>query len=149
MSVKAVDPFVESADVELEFFDGQKLSFTIKPESMDEVLAASDFISLHISGAGKAVIGKAEIEKMKDNAGIINTARGGVVDEEALLSALESGKLKYAGLDVFVNEPKPDMKVLMSPYTSLTPHIGAATLEAQDRIGTEMADHIITASKAW
>ncbi|WP_421750200.1 D-2-hydroxyacid dehydrogenase [Croceimicrobium sp.] len=149
MQVKAVDPFVESADIKLEFFDGQSLNFTIKSESMDAVLAASDFITLHIAGAGKAIIGKAEIEKMKDNAGIINTARGGVVDEEALLEALESGKLKYAGLDVFVNEPTPAMAVLMSPYTSLTPHIGAATLEAQDRIGTEMAQHIIEAAKAW
>ncbi|MCR9154417.1 MAG: NAD(P)-dependent oxidoreductase [Croceimicrobium sp.] len=149
MTVKAVDPYVESANVELDFFDGQKLSFNIVPESMDAVLASSDFISLHIAGAGKAVIGKAEIEKMKDNAGIINTARGGVVDETALLEALESGKLKYAGLDVFVNEPNPAMSVLMSPYTSLTPHIGAATLEAQDRIGTEMASHIIEAAKGW
>lgn len=149
MTVKAVDPYVESANVELDFFDGQKLSFNIVPESMDTVLASSDFISLHIAGAGKAVIGKAEIEKMKDNAGIINTARGGVVDETALLEALESGKLKYAGLDVFVNEPNPAMSVLMSPYTSLTPHIGAATLEAQDRIGTEMAGHIIEAAKGW
>ena len=149
MTVKAVDPYVESANVELDFFDGQKLSFNIVPESMDAVLASSDFISLHIAGAGKAVIGKAEIEKMKDNAGIINTARGGVVDETSLLEALESGKLKYAGLDVFVNEPNPAMSVLMSPYTSLTPHIGAATLEAQDRIGTEMASHIIEAAKGW
>lgn len=149
MQVKAVDPFIESAQVDLDFFDGQKVSFTIVPESMDEVLAASDFITLHIAGAGQSVIGAAEIEKMKDNAGIINTARGGVVNEEALLAALESGKLKYAGLDVFVNEPTPDIKLLMSPYTSLTPHIGAATMEAQDRIGTEMADHIIAASKGW
>jgi D-3-phosphoglycerate dehydrogenase len=60
------------------------------------------------------------------------------------MEALDNGKLRYAGLDVFVNEPSPALKVLMSPYTSLTPHIGAATLEAQDRIGTEMADHIIS-----
>lgn len=149
MKVKAVDPYVDSANIELDFFDGQKLNFTIVPESMDAVLGSSDFITLHIAGAGKAVIGAAEIEKMKDNAGIINTARGGVVEEDALLAALESGKLKYAGLDVFVNEPTPAMKVLMSPYTSLTPHIGAATLEAQDRIGTEMASHIIEAAKTW
>lgn len=149
MQVKAVDPFVESATIDLNFFDGQKVSFTVKPESMDAVLAESDFISVHIAGAGKALIGKAEIEKMKDQAGIINTARGGVVDEAALLEALESGKLKYAGLDVFENEPTPAISLLMSPYTSLTPHIGAATLEAQDRIGTEMAEHIIAAAKNW
>lgn len=149
MNVMAVDPYVEEAEVKLSFFDGQSLSFKVKPQSMDEVLAKSDFISVHIAGAQKALIGKAEIEKMKDNAGIVNTARGGVVDEVALMEALDSGKLKYAGLDVFENEPTPAMKVLMSPYTSLSPHIGAATLEAQDRIGTEMADHIIAAAKGW
>jgi D-3-phosphoglycerate dehydrogenase len=111
---------------------------------MEAVLAASDFVTVHIAGAGKALIGAKEIEMMKDGAGIVNTARGGVVDEEALMEALDNGKLRYAGLDVFVNEPNPALKVLMSPYTSLTPHIGAATLEAQDRIGTEMADHIIS-----
>lgn len=149
MNVKAVDPYVEEATISLDFFDGQSISFKVKPESMDEVLASSDFISVHIAGADKALIGKAEIEKMKDTAGIINTARGGVVDEVALMEALDSGKLKYAGLDVFENEPTPAMKVLMSPYTSLSPHIGAATLEAQDRIGTEMAEHIINAAKNW
>ncbi len=143
MQVKAVDPYVEEAQVDLDFFDGQKVSFTVKPESMETVLAHSDFITVHIAGAGKTLIGAKEIGQMKDNAGIINTARGGVVDEEALLDALDKGKLRYAALDVFVNEPTPAMKVLMSPYTSLSPHIGAATLEAQDRIGTELADHII------
>lgn len=143
MQVKAVDPYVEEVNISLDFFDGQEVSFKVVPESMDAVLANSDFISVHISGAGKALIGEAEIAKMKDNAGIVNTSRGGVVDEEALLKALDEGKLRYAALDVFVNEPTPAMKVLMSPYTSLSPHIGAATIEAQDRIGTELADHII------
>lgn len=145
MDVKAVDPFVEEAEVVLPFANGSEMKFIVKPESMEAVLAASDFVSVHIAGAGQALIGAKEIEMMKDGAGIVNTARGGVVDEEALLEALDSGKLRYAGLDVFVNEPTPALKVLMSPYTSLTPHIGAATLEAQDRIGTEMADHIIAA----
>jgi D-3-phosphoglycerate dehydrogenase len=143
MQVKAVDPYVKEAQVELDFFDGQKVSFKVKPEPLQAVLGASDFITVHIAGAGKTLIGAKEIAKMKDNAGIINTARGGVVDEEALLEALGNGKLRYAALDVFENEPTPAMKVLMSPYTSLSPHIGAATLEAQDRIGTELADHII------
>lgn len=143
MDVKAVDPYVEEATVELDLAQGQKAVFKVKPESLEAVLPAVDFLTVHIAGAGKALIGKKEIEKMKDGAGIINTARGGVVNEEALLSALDSGKLKYAGLDVFENEPTPAMKLLMSPHTSLSPHIGAATLEAQDRIGLEMAEHII------
>jgi D-3-phosphoglycerate dehydrogenase len=144
MDVKAVDPFVEEAEVVLPFANGSEMKFMVQTEAMEAVLAASDFVTVHIAGAGKALIGAKEIEMMKDGAGIVNTARGGVVDEEALMEALDNGKLRYAGLDVFVNEPNPALKVLMSPYTSLTPHIGAATLEAQDRIGTEMADHIIS-----
>lgn len=143
MKVMAFDPNVDKATVTLDFFDGQKVSFEVVPVEMKELLKNSDFVTLHVAGAGKTVIGKKEIEMMKDNAGIINTARGGVVDEAALMDALDSGKLRYAALDVFENEPTPAMKVLMSPYTSLSPHIGAATLEAQDRIGTELADHII------
>ena len=73
---------------------------------------------------------------------MINASRGGVIDEESLLDALDNGQLSFAGLDTFVNEPKPAMKVLMHPKVSLTPHIGAATKEAQDRIGTELAQHI-------
>ena len=79
---------------------------------------------------------------MKDNVGLINAARGGVIDESDLLEALDSGKVKFAGLDVFVNEPSPSMKVLMAHQVSLSPHIGAATQEAQDRIGTELAEQI-------
>ena len=79
---------------------------------------------------------------MKKGAGLINASRGGVIDEESLLDALDNGQLSFAGLDTFVNEPKPAMKVLMHPKVSLTPHIGAATKEAQDRIGTELAQNI-------
>lgn len=135
--------FNEPFDLEMSFADGQSISTKISPVSMEEVLKNSDFISVHISGAGQTVIGAKEIEMMKDNAAIVNTARGGVVNEEALLEALDNGKLRYAALDVFENEPTPKISVLMSPYTSLTPHIGAATLEAQDRIGEELADQII------
>ena len=79
---------------------------------------------------------------MKAGAALINAARGGVVDEVALLKALEDGKLSFAGLDTFEEEPKPAMQVLMHPKVSLTPHIGAATREAQDRIGEELAQQI-------
>ena len=143
MNIITHDHSNEPKEVVMNFPDGQSLTFNLKCSSLEELLRKSDFITLHISGAGKAVIGQKEIEMMKDNAAIVNTARGGVVDEEALLEALDSGKLRYAALDVFVNEPTPAMKVLMSPYTSLSPHIGAATLEAQDRIGLELADQII------
>ena len=92
----------------------------------------------------KALIGAKEIGLMKTGSGIINTARGGIIDEDALMFALDKGKLEYAGLDVFLNEPNPSIHLLMHNSISLTPHIGAATQEAQDRIGTELAEKIIT-----
>lgn len=143
MNIIIHDHSNEPKEIKIDFADGQSLNFKLECSSLEDLLKHSDFITLHISGAGKAVIGEREIEMMKDNAALVNTARGGVVDEAALLEALDSGKLRYAALDVFVNEPTPAMKVLMSPYTSLSPHIGAATLEAQDRIGLELADQII------
>jgi hypothetical protein len=87
------------------------------------------------------------ISKMKDGVGIVNASRGGVIDEVALIDALDAKKVLFAGLDVFENEPTPEIKILMHPSISLTPHIGAATLEAQDRIGTELADQIYSILK--
>ena len=145
MNVMAHDKFVEEANITLEFFNGDKKSFNIETESIEEVLKNSDFITLHIPKIGdKAVIGAEEIGMMKTGAGIINAARGGVVDETALMFALDKKKLAYAGLDVFDNEPNPSIHICMHNAISLTPHIGAATLEAQDRIGTELADQIAT-----
>ena len=142
MEVLAHDPFCEAAKIDLDFYDGQKISFDIKTTDLKEVYKNADFITVHVPFQGEPLITKKEIEMMKDNVGLINAARGGVIDEVDLLSALESGKVKFAGLDVFVNEPTPSIKVLMSHQISMSPHIGAATLEAQDRIGTELADQI-------
>jgi phosphoglycerate dehydrogenase-like enzyme len=113
--------------------------------SMDELLPQSDFITLHVppDPAGP-VIGREEISKMKDGAYIINCARGGVVDEEALLEALDSGKLAGAGLDVFAEEPPTDERLLRHPKVTLTPHIGAQTVEAQARVGEEVAEIVIS-----
>ncbi len=147
MNITAADRSTDQKKLEIPFADGQKITTEIETTSIEEVLKKSDFVTIHISGAGEALIGQKEIELMKDNAGIVNTARGGVVDEVALMEALDSGKLRYAALDVFVNEPTPAMKILMSPYTSLSPHIGAATLEAQDRIGEELAEQTIAVLK--
>ena len=145
MNVMAHDKFVEEANITLEFFNGDKKSFTIETESMEEVLKNSDFITLHVPKIGdKSIIGAKEIGMMKTGAGIINTSRGGVVDETALMFALDKQKLAYAGLDVFDNEPNPSIHICMHNAISLTPHIAAATLEAQDRIGTELADQIST-----
>ncbi|MBT4882025.1 MAG: D-2-hydroxyacid dehydrogenase [Flavobacteriales bacterium] len=145
MKVMAHDKFINEANITLDFFNGDKKSFTIETESMKEVLSNSDFITLHIPKIGdKAVIGAEEIGMMKTGAGIVNAARGGVIDETALMFALDKEKLAYAGLDVFDNEPTPSIHICMHNAISLTPHIGAATLEAQDRIGTELADQIAT-----
>ena len=143
MKVIAHDKFIEEANITLDFFNGDKKSFTIETESLKEVLKNSDFITLHVPKIGnKSVIGAEEIGMMKTGAGIVNTSRGGVIDETALMFALDKEKLAYAGLDVFDNEPNPSIHICMHNAISLTPHIGAATLEAQDRIGTELADQI-------
>ena len=145
MNVIAHDKFIEEANITLDFFNGEKKSFTIETESLEEVLKNSDFVTLHIPKFGdKPVIGAEQIGMMKTGAGIINTARGGVIDETALMFALDKQKLAYAGLDVFDNEPNPSIHICMHNAISLTPHIGAATIEAQDRIGTELADQIAT-----
>ena len=142
MKVLAYDKFLEKADLTLDFHDGKKIDFEIKISKFEYLLKNSDFISLHVPAQKNFVINKKEINMMKDGAGLINAARGGVVNEVELVSALDSGKLSFAGLDTFENEPKPAVKLLMHPKISLTPHIGAATNEAQDRIGLELADQI-------
>ena len=145
MNVVAHDKFVEEANITLAFFNGEKKSFTIETESLENVLKNSDFVTLHVPKIGdKAVIGAEEIGMMKTGTGIVNAARGGVIDETALMFALDKEKLAYAGLDVFENEPTPSIHLCMHNAVSLTPHIGAATLEAQDRIGTELAEQITT-----
>ena len=145
MRVIANDKLIKNSTVELNFFDGKTVNFDLKTVSFDDVLKESDYITLHIPKlSDKAVIGEEEIEMMKDGVGIVNAARGGVIDEDALMNALDSGKISSAGLDVFENEPKPQIKLLMQSNVSLTPHIGAATNEAQDRIGKELANKIVS-----
>jgi len=143
MKVIAFDPFMDEVNLEIEFFDHQTLFFNINTISKEEVLKQSDFISLHVPAQKDYVISTKEFEMMKDGACIVNAARGGVVDEVALVKALEEGKIAKAALDVFEKEPTPEIQLLMNPNLSLTPHIGAATGEAQDRIGTELASQII------
>lgn len=143
MKVIASDNHVGEADITLDFYDGQEITLKIKTEPVSELIKHSDFITLHVPAQKDYIIGKTQIEQMKDGAAIINAARGGVIDEKALIEALESGKLSFAALDTFEEEPTPALKVLMNGNISLSPHIGAATAEAQDRIGTELAEQII------
>ncbi len=139
MRVLYYDPKLDEQSLLLDFFDGQTVAFTLASTAMDTLLAASDFISIHVPAQENYVIGASEFDKMKHGVALVNAARGGTVDEVALVDALKSGKVAFAGLDVFESEPKPEIRILMHPKISLSPHIGAATLEAQDRIGLELA----------
>ena len=147
MKVIYTDPYIDKASITIDFFDGQTLSFEFNSMPKATLLQQADFISLHVPAQKDYVIGKSEFNIMKDGVGLVNAARGGVIDEVALIEAMEEGKVSFAGLDVFESEPKPEIKILMHPKISLTPHIGAATGEAQDRIGSELATQIISLLK--
>jgi D-3-phosphoglycerate dehydrogenase len=142
MEVKASDKYINDVEVPVTLFNGDSINVNVETIDSSEVLKSSDFISLHVPAQKDYVIGKKEFAIMKDGAAIINAARGGIIDEVALVNALDNGKLAFACLDTYENEPKPAIKLLMHPRISLTPHIGAATLEAQDRIGLELATQI-------
>lgn len=142
MKVIASDKYVGEAVIRVDFYNGQFINVDIKTEPMEDLLKHSDFITLHVPAQDGYVIDKAEFSIMRDHVGIVNCARGGVINEVALVEALDNNKVLFAGLDVFENEPTPAVQLLMHPKISLTPHIGAATNEAQDRIGTELAEQI-------
>jgi len=144
MKVIASDPFIDQANIDLNIND-ENITINIQTISFEELIAKADFISLHVPmpSDGKALINEKEFNQMKDGVRIVNAARGGVIDEDALIDALNNGKVAAAALDVFVGEPNPRTDLLKHEKISLTPHIGAATSEAQNRIGTELADKII------
>ena len=142
MKVIATDKFLDKATVEISISTGQSIKAEIKIQPFEKLITNSDFISLHVPAQEEYVIDSNVISKMKKGAGIINAARGGIIDEVALVKALDDSHLSFAGLDTFENEPKPEVKLLMHEKISLTPHIGAATLEAQNRIGEELATQI-------
>ncbi len=150
MNVIAFDPFVEKAEIYFYFnskISDQRIKFEIKTVSKEEVLRNADFITLHVPSTEKPTIAKLEFDLMKQGAVLVNCARGGVVNENDLLDALNVGKLRYAALDVFENEPPLTDTILKHPKLSLTPHIGASTAEAQNRIGIELAEKIIDLCK--
>lgn len=143
MKVVAFDPFIPNVTIDVQVAD-QKVNVDITTVSLDDLLKQSDFITLHIPSQadGKPVVGHDEIAKMKDGVIVVNAARGGVLDEDDLLKNLDTGKVAAAALDVFVNEPTPRQDLLSHDKISATPHTGAATLEAQNRIGEELADQM-------
>lgn len=144
MDVIASDFVSVPASLTLNLSGGVSVEVPVKQVNTEELIRTADFISLHVPFLDKAVLGREEFDLMKDGVGIVNASRGGTIDELALLEALNSGKVSFAGLDVFENEPTPRKELLAHPRVSLTPHIGAATNEAQERIGEELANIIIS-----
>lgn len=144
MKVKVLTRKPRTEEVMLEFFDGQEVSFAISSETnMETFLADVDFLSINIPTTDGYLLDDEQFEMMKDGVFIVNTARGGVLNEVSLLNHLESGKIAGAALDVFENEPTPELALLMNPNLSLSPHVGGSTVDAQDKIGRELAEQII------
>ena len=149
MKVLAADPMVPEAEIDVEIFppDGKTVTVPVKIKTVpfEEVISKADFISFHIPMPAdkKPMITAKEIQMMKDGVFLINDARGGIIDENALIEGLKSGKIAFAGIDVYLDEPTPYRELLKMPNVSLTPHVGGSTVEAQNRIGMELADKII------
>jgi D-3-phosphoglycerate dehydrogenase len=141
MKVLAYDLYPRDWNIELNLMDDTRVNFMIKPSSKEEVIQHSDFITIHSAGSTK-VLSKPDYDMMKNGVGIINCARGGAIAEADLLEALHEGKVSYAGIDVYEEEPTHNIALLQHPRVSLTPHIGASTREAQERIGKEVVDII-------
>lgn len=143
MRVIAADSNVGRASIKVKFYNNQFINVDIETEPIEGVLKHADFITLHVPAQKNGfMIGEREFDLMKKGVAIVNCSRGGVIDEEALIAALDSGKIAFAGLDVFINEPTPSKNILNHPKISLTPHTGASTVEAQDRIGLSLAYQI-------
>lgn len=143
MKILAYNRTPKTETVQLSFYDGQSLDFKVQSTELSEVLENSDFISLNTGKTDEYLIDFNELTMMKEGVFIANTARGGVINEVALLDAIESGKVYGAALDVFEKEPAPEVLILMNPALSLSPHVGGNTIDAQNRIGEELAQQII------
>ena len=146
MKVVAHDPFIPEIGLIFDVHIYGEVKVSLQTISLEKLLAVSDVISFHVpKPKDGSMITASEFSKMKEGVILINASRGGVVNEHDLLAALETGKVKAAGLDVFENEPTPNPLLLSHPRVSVTPHIGASTNEAQQRIGIELAEKVIAA----
>ncbi len=145
MKIIAFDPYISEGDVPVKLHPSYDNNYKInvKTTTKEEVLAESDFISLHIPGGQGYVLDAPEFEQMKDGVGIVNCARGGTISENALIEAINSEKVKYVATDVFENEPPTDDRILRIDNVGLSPHIGASTQEAQERVGVQLAKSVI------
>ncbi|UOU97740.1 D-2-hydroxyacid dehydrogenase [Chryseobacterium daecheongense] len=148
MNVKVLTRKPRTEVLTLSFFDGQTVNFEItSTNDTDAFLKDTDFISINTPKTNEYIIDTPQFEKMKDGVYIVNTARGGVINEVTLLDYIESGKVMGAALDVFENEPTPELPLLMNPSLSLSPHVGGNTVDAQEKIGIELAEQIIKLKK--
>jgi len=146
MKVIAHDPFIPEVGLTFDVHIYGEVKVSLSTISLDELLSQSDVISFHVPKPKHgSMITTCEFTKMKEGVVLINASRGGVINEDDLLAALDSGKVGAAGLDVFENEPTPKDELLNHPRISVTPHIGASTNEAQTRIGIELAEKVIAA----
>lgn len=148
MKIKVCTRQPKTENLKLEFFDGQSINFEItSTNNMDEFLKDCDFISINTPKTTEYILSTSEFEKMKDGVFIVNTSRGGVLDEVSMLDFIENKKIAGVALDVFESEPKPELALLMNPALSLSPHIGGSTVDAQNKIGLELANQIIALNK--
>ena len=145
LKIIAFDPYIDEGEVSLNIHPSYdfKRKINVKTTTKEDVLAQSDFISLHIPGGQGYVLDSEEFNQMKDGVGIVNCARGGTISENALIEAISSQKVKYVATDVFENEPPTDDRLLRMDNVGLSPHIGASTQEAQERVGLELAQSVI------
>ncbi|HMR19396.1 MAG TPA: NAD(P)-dependent oxidoreductase, partial [Sphingobacterium sp.] len=143
MDILYTDLFDGPSTLALELSGSVTVDVPVRQVELDYLLRQSDFITLHVPFLDRPAIGREEFAILKDGVGLVNASRGGVIDELELIKALDSGKVSFAGLDVFDDEPTPRRELLTHPKVSLTPHIGAATNEAQERIGEELAGLLI------
>lgn len=148
MKIKVLTRKPRTETISIKFFDGQNINFEVTSTNDTEAfLKDLDFLSINTPKTDEYIIDSPQFEMMKEGIFIVNTARGGVINEVALISAIEQGTVKGAALDVFENEPNPELTLLMNPQLSLSPHLGGNTLDAQEKIGTELAAQIIELKK--
>ena len=144
MKVIGYDVFMKTASTIVPLPDGTSMEVQIEMVDLEELYKRADFITVHVPAQadGKALIASEQLSTMKDGVYLVNASRGGIIDEADLISSIDNGKVAGASIDVFLNEPTPNESLLKHERVIATPHIGAATLEAQDRIGVELAEQI-------
>ncbi|RQP14940.1 MAG: 3-phosphoglycerate dehydrogenase [Chryseobacterium sp.] len=144
MKVRMFARTERTESIRLSFFDGREISFDITSEPLESVLKNADFLSINTPKTDGYLLDEAEFDQMKNGVFVVNTARGGVLNEVALLNAIDNKKVAGAALDVFESEPKPELALLMNTALSLSPHIAGSTVEAQERVWTELVEQILT-----